>query len=149
MEGQHYILQKGEKGIDNDDDNDDEIIILRIPFHQNNKGKKRKNTSNNNNNNNNNNIKDYFKHLQSSTEKSISILINNFGVNKNHFYIGTNFYCPFHENKYTSKSPSATFTNKNHTFTCFSTNCPLKQTTTTTTITFVKINSIKLLKNYK
>ena len=142
MEGQHYILQKGINNDNDDDDNnndDDELIILRIPFHQNNKGKKRKITSNNNN------IKDYFKHLQSCTEKSISILINNFGVNKNQFYIGTNFYCPFHENKYTSKSPSAKFTNKNHTFTCFSTNCPLKQTTTSV----VKINSIKLLKEIR
>lgn len=121
MEG-YYVIQKGEN-----DDDDDELIILRIPLQP----KKRKFT------NNNNNIKDFFKNLTYSTEQCITILVNNFGINKSFFYTGTNFYCPFHENKNTSKSPSAKFTSKNHTYICFSSNCPLKKT---------RLNSIHLLK---
>ena len=138
-EEQYYILQKQ----DNDDD-DDELIILRIP--QPKRGKKRKTPSNNNNNKNN--IKDYFRNLQSCTEKSILILTNKFGISENHFYSsGTNFYCPFHENQYKSKSPSARFTSKNHTFTCFSSNCTLKKTNNNGSSGFINLNSINLYKN--
>ena len=153
MEGQHYILRKRdsdnneeeeEEEKEEKDNNDRELIILRLPpLPPPLVRRKRKNTTTTCNTENNKNIKNYFKNLQMSTEKSISILTNNFGINQSHFYRGTNFYCPFHENKYTSKSPSATFTSKNHTFTCFSTKCPLRKTSTTIK-DFVKINSIHL-----
>ena len=137
MEGRDYIVRKRET---DDEESADELVILAIPSDK--QMMKKRKYINKKNNHNKKNIKTYFENLQKSTDESIAILTNVFGINDFHIQKGINFYCPFHENKYTSKSPSAKFTIENHTFTCFSTNCPFRKLSTKNC---VKMNSINLL----
>ena len=82
------------------------------------------------------------KDLKESTEKCLSILQSLNDINfKND---NTNFFCPFHENKNTSKTPSAVFHCANNTYICYSTNCPLLKKMNRTTPP-LKVNSMRLL----
>ena len=123
---------KNFKLIKNNNDNDDfEIIITNVQLmvkktRQKYKTKKLKNETNNNNSNVNS-LQNYFKNLTDSTRKCINILIEKYNVNENQIK-HNNIYCPLHENKNTSKSPSGKFNIKFNSYTCFSSKCPIKKT---------------------
>ena len=63
-------------------------------------------------------ITDYVNKCKEATEKCIQILHPQ-NVNRN-------IFCPYHENKQTSKTPSGKFFVKTNTFKCFSTKCKKK-----------------------
>ena len=68
----------------------------------------------------------HFNSSATDTEKCITILVNEFKVNEH--YIRNekgNIYCPLHENKQKSKTPSGKLFVKSNIYTCFSTNCTL------------------------
>ena len=75
-------------------------------------------------NKNNNSIKSYTQKLSNATQKLLILMKQNFNINIKE---NTNIYCPFHENETVSNSPSAKFYFDTNTYTCFSTNCPLKK----------------------
>ena len=163
---EHFILHNISdftENINNNNNNNNneekELVILKIPLKLMDKKvqtkidnlfKKRKRNYEINNNNNNNkkikttyrdgNIKSYFETLTESTKKCIEIFINNYGIENNHIFKEKNIFCPFHENKHKSNSPSAKFIVKKNFYICFSTNCPLRKNS------YTKINSIDLLK---
>ena len=131
-----------------------ELIILKVQKQDNfnNLFKKRKRTSNNGKNkklknNNNNTIDDFLNNLRICTEKCIEILVNNFNINENDIYNEKNIFCPFHEHKSTSKSPSAKFIVKKNYFICFSSNCTTRKANNKTG--YSCLNSIVLLNTLK
>ena len=63
-------------------------------------------------------VMDYVNKCNKATEKCL-LLLNLQNVNKN-------IFCPYHENKQTSKTPSGKFFIKTNTFICFSTKCRKK-----------------------
>ena len=159
MTTEYFTLQDN---IDNNKE-EQELIIFKIPsklmdnkvqtkidnlFKQ---RKRKYNISYNDNNNNkkiktnykDGNMKNYFETLNRSTEKCIDIFINNFGIKGHDIYEGRNIYCPFHENKRSSNSPSAKFRVNDNYYQCFSTNCPLRKNSNSKIST---VNSITLFK---
>ena len=106
-----------------------ELQILKYPI--NNNRQKRKRTLFDVNPPKNKKIRgsfdNYIQKLRDSTEQCIDILINTYGENENSIRKGSNIYCPLHERKETSKTPSAKFNVKNNTYICFSTNCPIRK----------------------
>ena len=77
-----------------------------------------------------------------ATEQCKSILVNVYGIDENYITEERgNIYCPFHENKRSSNSPSGRFKISKHSYTCYSTQCPLKG--------IVPIHSIELLKRLR
>ena len=158
----YYILQSSkiraisnEKALNNNADT--ELIILKIPqtlliikhkrknYLENlKKKKKRYDTSNVEVNNikkdKYSRQKEYFERLNKSTQKCVEILNNNFNINRHDIYNGKNFFCPFHENRYKSKSASARFITKKNIFKCYSTNCVLRKNKSSC------MNSINFLK---
>lgn len=110
--------------------NDFEIIITNVQLmvkktRRKYKTKKLKNETNNNSNVDS--LQNYFKNLTHSTRKCINILIEKYNVNENQIKYN-NIYCPLHENKNTSKSPSGKFNVKFNSYTCFSSKCPIRKT---------------------
>ena len=72
------------------------------------------------------------------TKECISILVDVFGINENYLTKEQgNIFCPFHENKHSSSSPSARFRVSKNIYNCYSSQCPLKGV--------VPINSRELL----
>ena len=149
MAGIYFHLVKDSKR----KNHDKELIVLKLPY----KPKYRKSLIQCNkrvkniiitNNNNNNDILKYVSELRTATIKCLNILksldiLNHHSNNNNNN--NNNIYCPFHEHKNTSKSPSAVFHNNNNLFICYSTNCPLRKIYASST-SDIKINSITLLK---
>ena len=142
---QYYILKdtkleditKLNNSVKEEEEEEFELIILKIPskhdinFDKLFQKRKRRGGGGGENkkkkkNNNNTTIDDYVNNLKRCTEKCIEILVDNFDIQRDDIYNEKNIFCPFHENKYTSKSPSAKFIIKNNHFLCFSTNCILK-----------------------
>lgn len=79
-----------------------------------------------------------IKQIYKATEECKSILVDVYGINEKYITEDRgNIYCPFHENKNSSKSPSARFRLSKHSYTCYSSQCPLKR---------VPISSIQLKK---
>ena len=151
MANYYYYLKKSNNNNNNNEDK--ELIILNIPLQH---FTKRKQTNyflscskKHKVNNNNNNFNDYNTKLIESTEKCVSIMRN-----MNVYKEGSNIYCPFHENRSRSKSPSAIFIIEKNMYICYSTNCPLKNSYISgNKKSYVCINSIslqkELLKLYK
>ena len=73
-----------------------------------------------------------------ATSECVSLLVDKYKINKNYLLRQKgNIYCPFHENKATSKSPSGKFNISSNTYYCFSSHCPIT--------TKKSINSIEFL----
>ena len=135
------------------------LIILKIPDNKtrgnfdnlfkkrkritdiNNKNKKLK--KKNNDTSKNSTIDDYLNNLKKCTEKCIKILVNSFDIQENDIYNERNIFCPFHEHKETSKSPSAKSIAKKNFFICFSTNCTIRRANNENN--YSSLNSITLL----
>lgn len=136
----HYELRK-------ESNNKYEIIIIKYPDNR----IRKKNTSKRKENGKisateivqKNTLIDIFKKLNYFTEMCVSIFVNKFGLDEKSIRNGDNIYCPLHENKNTSRSPSAKFNVKFNTYVCFSTKCPIRKK-----ITSGRINSIVLFDNY-
>ena len=134
-----YYLKKSNNENDNEEE---ELIILNIPVQY---TTKRKHTNyffsySKKNKVNNNSFNDYRTNLIKSTEMCISLMRN-----MNVYKEGSNIYCPFHENKNKSQSPSAIFYVDKNTYICYSTNCPLRNSyTNSNRKPYVCSNSISL-----
>ena len=77
-----------------------------------------------------------------ATKECISILVDVYGINEKYITEERgNIFCPFHENKHSSNSPSARFRVSKHSYSCYSSQCPLKRV--------VPISSTELLNSLK
>ena len=78
---------------------------------------------------------------EKATEECISILVNEYEMDEDWIRNERgNIYCPFHENKKKSKSPSARFRVSMHSYSCYSSHCPLKNR---------RVSSVELLSTLK
>ena len=75
------------------------------------------------------------KTLVLATEQCVKILSEQFGITEQDLE-NINIFCPLHENKTSSNSPSARFRVSRNIFMCYSSQCPLKK---------VPTNSVRLL----
>lgn len=71
--------------------------------------------------NNNNNLNHYLTRCKNATRECIKILQSDPYLEAQ--IDNNNIYCPYHENRLTSKTPSGRFYKSKNSFICFSTKC--------------------------